>query len=165
MLYFAYGSNMCTPRLRFRVPSAIPTGLAILAGYELRWHKRSNDGSGKCNAYETSTQTSRVIGVLFEISQKEKSNLDSAEGLGYGYSGKDVVVIVNGRPVQAFTYVAAPSHINESLVPYTWYKYFVLAGAVEHKHPAEYVGVIEAIAAIVDPDPVRERTERLKVLR
>lgn len=44
---FAYGSNMPTARIRARCPSAVAMGVAELRGYELRWHKISNDGSGK----------------------------------------------------------------------------------------------------------------------
>ena len=48
MLYFAYGSNMCTGRLRQRVPSAAPVRIAKLLNRSLRFHKRSDDRSGKC---------------------------------------------------------------------------------------------------------------------
>jgi hypothetical protein len=53
--YFAYGSNMETARLRERMPSAKPLGVAKLSGHELRFHKRSKDGSGKCNAFAPTT--------------------------------------------------------------------------------------------------------------
>ena len=47
---FAYGSNMPSARLRGRCPSARAIGIAELRGHELRWHKRSKDGSGKCDS-------------------------------------------------------------------------------------------------------------------
>ena len=53
MLYFAYGSNMLTARLRERMPSCKPLGIAKLPGHALRFHKRSKDQSGKCNAFAT----------------------------------------------------------------------------------------------------------------
>jgi gamma-glutamylcyclotransferase len=49
MLYFAYGSNMLTERLKARVPSTRPISPAILSDYDLRFHKRSTDKSGKCD--------------------------------------------------------------------------------------------------------------------
>lgn len=52
ILYFAYGSNMSSARLRARVPSCRPIGIAFLPGHELRFHKRSKDGSGKCDAFQ-----------------------------------------------------------------------------------------------------------------
>ena len=49
LLYFAYGSNMSSVRLRARVNSAQPLGVARLPGHRLRWHMHSLDGSGKCD--------------------------------------------------------------------------------------------------------------------
>jgi hypothetical protein len=51
VVYFAYGSNMSTARLRERMPSCKPLGTATLPGHALRFHKRSTDKSGKCNAF------------------------------------------------------------------------------------------------------------------
>jgi hypothetical protein len=50
-VYFAYGSNMSTARLRQRMPSCKPLGTAVLSEHKLRFHKRSTDQSGKCNAF------------------------------------------------------------------------------------------------------------------
>jgi hypothetical protein len=50
MQYFAYGSNMSLRRLRTRVPSAVKLGNATLFGHQLKFHKRSQDGSAKCDA-------------------------------------------------------------------------------------------------------------------
>jgi hypothetical protein len=33
----------------------------------LKFHKRSKDGSGKCNAFRTGSQADYVIGVVFEV--------------------------------------------------------------------------------------------------
>jgi gamma-glutamylcyclotransferase len=52
MRYFAYGSNMCSGRLRARVTCDFVT-TAKLAGYQLRFHKLSRDGSSKCDAFRT----------------------------------------------------------------------------------------------------------------
>ena len=46
-LFFAYGSNMLTDRLRERCPDARPLGAAIARGYVLSFSKRSRDGSSK----------------------------------------------------------------------------------------------------------------------
>jgi hypothetical protein len=50
---------------------------------------------------------------------------------------------------------------DDSLQPYSWYKNFVLAGAEEHRLPAEYVeSRIGAVHAIRDPDPQRAQARR-----
>jgi gamma-glutamylcyclotransferase len=88
MKYFAYGSNMSTPRLRERVPSCQFTTNAKLLRYQLRFHKRSKDESSKCNAFHTGEDTDIVWGVIFNILAAEKKALDRAEGLGSGYDEK-----------------------------------------------------------------------------
>jgi hypothetical protein len=42
---------MSTARLRKRMPSCKPLGIATLPGHALRFHKHSTDKSGKCNAF------------------------------------------------------------------------------------------------------------------
>ncbi len=134
--YFAYGSNMCSGRLRDRVPCEFVT-VARLSGYQLRFHKLSKkDSSSKGNAFYTGVATDEVWGVVFEIPASKKAVLDAFEGLGYGY--EDVGVMVN--------------------------KAYVLAGAVEHGLPLEYVsGAIEAVVAREDPDKKRHAEETAKL--
>jgi hypothetical protein len=82
ILYFAYGSNMLSGRLRYRVPSCRFQTIAHLSEHRLRFHKRSNDGSPKCNAYFSGNPTDGVYGVVCELLLSEKAELDRAEGLG-----------------------------------------------------------------------------------
>ena len=82
--YFAYGSNLCLPRLANRVPGVKALGPASLHGYELRWHKRSVDRSGKCSIVASASAAAVVHGALFTIPKTEKHLLDRAEGNGYG---------------------------------------------------------------------------------
>ena len=46
-LYFAYGSNLSSPRLRARVPSARPEGVARLEGQRLALDKPGRDGTAR----------------------------------------------------------------------------------------------------------------------
>lgn len=162
VVYFAYGSNMSTARLRERTPSCRPLGLATLPGYSLRFHKRSKDGSGKCNAFETGSADDAVIGVLFSFDPKERPKLDKAEGVGNGYEHANVTVVNDeGRRRKVLTYVATPAYIDDGLKPYDWYKDFVLAGAREHELPNEYVETfIGSVASHDDPDTKRAERER-----
>jgi cation transport regulator ChaC len=138
--YFAYGSNMSSARLRKRVPNCVVVCVATLEKHALRFHKRSRDGSGKCNAFYTGLETDRVIGVLFEIPENEKSLLDSHEGLGNGYDEKAVALIsTNGMSLRAVTYVASTEAIDDKLQPFDWYRAFVIEGAKEHGLPQDYI--------------------------
>lgn len=158
VVYFAYRSNMSTTRLRERMPSCKPLGIATLLGYELRFHKRSKDNSGKCNAYATDDPDDSVVGVLFSFDPKERLKLDKAEGVGNGYDHANVTVVNDkGRRRKVLTYVATADYIDDALQPFDWYMDFVLAGAEEHALPDEF---IRSVAPIPDPNKGRDKRER-----
>jgi len=157
--YFAYGSNMSLLRLRKRVPSAEKVGVFTLKAHQLRFHKSSKDGSGKCDAFETNNIEDVIIGALFEINEGERKALDRAEGLGYGYNEKIVKVQnVSGEVFEALTYYATLT--DSSLKPYSWYLNHVVIGAKETKVPTQYLAVIESIECIEDPDKKRDTEQR-----
>lgn len=155
--YFAYGSNMFTKRLRARVPSANPIGIGYVEAHQLRWHKKSKDGSGKCDICSTGNRRHLVHGVIFEIAHTEKPKLDRAEGLGNGYEEKEVGVKTSSGLVPAVAYYA--TSIDEQLRPYEWYKRYVVEGAIEHDLPESYVKELRIIEAVKDPDHEREQKE------
>jgi len=159
-VYFAYGSNMSTARLRERMPSAEPIGLATLPRHALRFHKRSVDGSGKCAAH--AADDGEVVGVLFRFNPSERSSLDKAEGAGNGYEHATVTVLNDkGKRRKVLTYLATPSHIDDQLKPYSWYKDLVLAGAAEHGLPPTYVAEwIAAVQTSEDPNQARAAKQR-----
>lgn len=158
MKYFSYGSNMSFKRIKKRVPSVKFVGVYTLSQHLLKFHKSSKDGSGKCDAYFTGNGVDKVMGVLYEIESDDKQNLNKAEGLGYGYTKKQVEVLgSSGDKVQAITYIA--TNINGKLKPYSWYKKHVLVGAIEAGLPPDYITLIESFKDIEDPDKNREVRE------
>ena len=157
MLYFSYGSNMSIKRFQSRVPSARFISTAFLRSHDLRFHKKSDDGSGKCDAYATGNREDIVWGVIFDMDVEEKSVLDEKESLGLGYDEKNVdLTTPAGKSVTAFTYYAI--RIAQQLKPYRWYLNHVLVGAEENDLPKEYVERITRIDSI--DDPVVGRYER-----
>ena len=161
VVYFAYGSNMSTARLRERMPNCKALGIATLPGHVLRFNKRSKDKSGKCNAFASGTNN-RVIGVLFDFDPAERAKLDEAEGVGSGYEHAMVTVInEKGRRRKVLTYLATPHYIDDNLKPYGWYKDLVLAGGREHGLPPEYIAeYIQSVEAIDDPNKTRDKKQR-----
>jgi hypothetical protein len=153
---------MDTARLRHRAPSCRVRCIARLQKFQLRFHKRSNDGSGKCNAFYTDTPSDTVLGVVYEIPPEEKAALDRAEGLGHGYNEQALTVLSpDGKELSVLAYIADPGAVDDNLRPYSWYKDFVLKGAAEHGLPFEYVdSAIKSVPVIVDPDKERERIRR-----
>lgn len=163
ILYFAYGSNMLSRRLRARsrTPSATTVGIGFVAGRRLTFDKVSTDGSGKCDAELTSTPTDKVYGVLYEIDPAEKPSLDRVEGLGAGYREEPVTVVTGSGTRDAITYVATAK--EPALRPYDWYKALVVAGAVEHELAAAYVEWLRTCESQPDPN-ARRRAENELVL-
>jgi gamma-glutamylcyclotransferase len=165
--YFAYGSNLHPLRLQERVPSATVIGVVEAEGRKLTFSKRSKDGSGKCNFFDSENSSDVVYGVLYEINSSEKGALDRAEGKGYGYHEQLVSFELEGVHYCAFTYVADSQHIDSSLLPYEWYKRFVIEGAKYHSFPDEYILSLEEVSDIPDPDAKRasENMARLQAMQ
>ena len=155
-LYFAYGSNMLTRRLRAadRAPSAQAVEVAGLCAHRLTFDKLSNtDGSGKCDAERTGQASDWVHGVVYEIAEHDQAALDRVEGVGYGYRRAIVEVVTRSGPLTCRSYLATMK--QPGLRPYHWYKALVVAGAIEHALPTRYVDWLSNIASTEDPDAVR----------
>lgn len=158
MNYFAYGSNLSVRRLHNRLQSVTIRCVVRLPAYKLIFHKKSVDGSAKCDALHTENRDDCVIGVLYEIQKTEKPILDRIEERGYGYEEKIVnVLTAQGKTIETLSYFA--KKIDSSLKPYHWYKEHVLRGAREHHFPSAYIQMIEQIESIPDPMPERQVRE------
>ncbi len=161
--YFAYGANMSAAKMQARVPGAIALGGAVLQGYELRFHKRSCDGSGKCDAHRVNRGEAVIHGVLFVLPRTGKPRLDRFEGLGAGYEESIVQVVDRaGRRYPATTYLA--TDVADGLLPYCWYRHHVLTGAREFNLPCDYIQSIADMHYLEDPDVAR-RTREMAIYR
>jgi gamma-glutamylcyclotransferase (GGCT)/AIG2-like uncharacterized protein YtfP len=147
MLYAAYGSNLHPFRLLTRLPASRFLGTAAIAGKKLRFHKRGQDGSGKCNII---AGDGRIHVAVYEFNAQEKDLLDRIEGADY--FAETIEVPGFG---ECFTYVAPRSYTDNRLRPYSWYKQLVLVGCEALEFPIDYIGVIGNVAAIDDPDKER----------
>lgn len=157
-LYFAYGSNMLTRRLRDakRAPSAIAEGTGYVPGYRLTFDKVSTgkqQSSGKCDMEATGDGTDRVYGILFSISKADEKSLDREEGLDRGYRKDTIAVITDMGTKRAVVYIATQKDPGSR--PYHWYKEFVVRGAEEHGLPDDYIERIRAVQSQADPDAKR----------
>ncbi|MBI2999220.1 MAG: gamma-glutamylcyclotransferase [Deltaproteobacteria bacterium] len=155
---FAYGSNMCSGR--FRAYSVSPEGPgkpAFLRGYRLCFNKRSTrDHSGKANVEPQAG--AEVWGVVYEIPEGQLRILDNGEG---GYDRREMIVhTARGEAVEAWVYVARTPDPDSALRPYTWYKHFLVEGALEHGLPDTYIADLRAIEAVEDPDRARDQRKR-----
>lgn len=153
MLYAAYGSNLHPLRLQQRTPSAQLVGTSEIAHYSLRFHKRGyRDFSGKCNLIWQKDKTAFV--AIYNIDKNEIPLLDRAEGVGAGYD--KTLIAVEGFG-DCIVYLATSTHIDDSLLPFSWYKALVIAGCERLMFPVSYVESIRAVAALKDTDYARHK--------
>jgi len=138
-LYFAYGSNLASARLRERAPAARALGAALLPGYAWRCNKRGADGSARANLVPASE--AETWGVLYEINERDWDALDRAER---GCERVSVEVVRDGVRGAAQTYIS--DRIADDWSPAPWYLGLVVAGAREHALPPAWIAEIEALA-------------------
>ena len=151
-LYFAYGSNMLEQRLTKRVKSAEFFTNAWIRGYEVRFRKKSDDGSGKADLVQTGDPEDIVHGVVYQFDPIDWDELDEAER---GYDQAAIQVHTDSGDRDVTTYLARRGRIDESLKPYTWYRDLILCGAEQHGLPEDYRRKIENIVDIPDPNENR----------
>jgi gamma-glutamylcyclotransferase (GGCT)/AIG2-like uncharacterized protein YtfP len=150
ILYFAYGSNLLSGRMRERVPSARREAVAFLDHHRLVCNKRGSDGSAKANLVPAAGH--RVWGVLYRIEGAELPLLDQLES---GYARVVVEVrTASGEARLASTYRS--DRITEDPVPFDWYRGMILEGAREQGLPEQYLALLEALPA--KPDGQARRT-------
>jgi gamma-glutamylcyclotransferase len=158
-LYFAYGSNMSSRRLRAadRAPSAVFVETARLEGHRLVFDKVGMDGSAKADCERTGRPHDEVHGALFRIDDLDRPALDRAEGRGDGYDAFELLFEAESGPVRALTYLATRK--DPALLPFDWYVRHVRVGARECGLPDAYLAAIERVRTVVDPDLERQARE------
>lgn len=159
---------MLSERLKARCPNAQPLGQATVRHFRLSFSKKSNDRSGKATLINTAGMGNEVHGVLFRIPTSERTKLDDAEGKGNGYQRYDAFLVTrsaDGTEIPATIYIAEASACDEKLRPYCWYLNLVLAGAIQHQLPAQYILELRGVKWKRDPKPKRQsRLDALEVL-
>jgi gamma-glutamylcyclotransferase len=162
--YFAYGSNMLSQRLQARCKSASVSCIASVSGYRLALSKMSRDGSGKATI--VADPTSRVCGVVFNISSEDATELDRIEWRGKGCERVELTALTHpeGSSITVTAYIAHEDFIDPGLKPYDWYRDLIVMGAQEHNLPADYVATLRAIQAPPDPEPARRTAHEARAL-
>ncbi len=155
--YLAYGSNLHPLRLKERIPSAQMVGITPLHKHKLLFHKKSHDGSGKCDLVETRDNADIAHGAIYQLKREDKAALDRYEGRGKGYKVKHVTIQMAGRDYRCFVYLAQPGYIKSELHPYHWYKELVILGAEFLKFPDTYISTIRNFTSVRD-----ENSERIQ---
>ena len=152
--YFAYGSNLHPNWLRSRVPSAEIVSRVDVECWKLCFHKAGTDGSAKCNIIQTNSAEDIVHGMIYEFNAIEQDKLDEAE---FGYHARSIQL---GQHRDVLIYIARDENINDQLLPYSWYRDIVIAGAEYHRFPDNYIKFLQSFSASPDPDDDRDKKFR-----
>lgn len=151
---------MLTARLERRVGQVELLGKAKVRGRRLAFHKRSGDGSGKCDIPLAGASGEVVHGVVYEVPEAAIEHLDRFEG---GYERTSLEVDLSGTPTQAHAYLAHPRNVDHLVRPYDWYLQLVHAGSRQHGLVEQYRSTFEEV--LDQPDPHPHRGDRLEALR
>jgi gamma-glutamylcyclotransferase len=152
--YFAYGSNMQSATLRGRrgieFQRAVP---ARAHGWRLVFDKPSLLAVPESFANIVPDPNAEVLGVVYEITDADLAHLDLTEGVLLGnYQRVEVTVrsLANApdAPRAAFTLTSAER--DPTMQPSRRYMDLVIAGALEHGLPAEYVAALRAVPACTE---------------
>jgi len=105
MHYFAYASNLNRKQMQERCPGGEPMFVATLPNYKLvfaGWSRQWRGGKASIKLF----RGERVSGAVYEVSERDLSQLDRYEGCPGNYSRLKVTVFdEDGRSVEAVTYI------------------------------------------------------------
>lgn len=144
-LYFAFGSNMSSPRLQDRVGRVEVLGRALLEQHVHAFDKLGRDGTGKGNIIRSAGVG--VWGAVYRLSGSQLAILDGFEG---GYERARIGVWQGSDRRTAETYVARQRH--PGLRPADDYVRHYLDGVEEHGIPEDYLRAILSEAGLDWPE-------------
>lgn len=105
MYYFAYGSNLSKKQMLERCPDSKPKLIATLPNYKrisVGWSRHWRGGIASIK----SSKGGKVLGAIYEISDRDLRRLDSYEGYPGSYNRLQVTVFSeDGEPIEAITYI------------------------------------------------------------
>ena len=105
--YFAYASNLSKKQMRERAAESKPMFIATLPNYRLAFAGWSRQWWG---GYATIvlSRGDKVLGAIYEVSEKDLRRLDGYEDCPRSYSRINVTVFdEDGNAVEAVTYIRA----------------------------------------------------------
>lgn len=105
MYYFAYGSNLNRKQILERCPDSKPKSTATLPNYKLvfvGWSRQWQGGVASIRTF----RGAKVLGAIYEISDRDFRRLDGYEGYPRNADHLNVTVFTeDSEPIQAITYM------------------------------------------------------------
>jgi gamma-glutamylcyclotransferase len=151
MWYLAYGSNMQSDTLRGR--RGVEFGRAVpvrVPGWRVVFDKPPLVSIGEAFANIVPDPAASTFGVAFEVSDGDLAHIELSEGVLLGnYRRVEVAVqaVVACPDAPRVAASLASDRRDPSLRPSTRYMALVVAGALEHGLPADYVDALRSVPA------------------
>ncbi|MBA7655213.1 hypothetical protein ES703_63112 [subsurface metagenome] len=105
MYYFAYGSNLNKKQMLEQCPDSKPMFIVTLHNYKLvfvGWSRQWRGGVASIKPF----RGERVLGAIYEVSDRDLRRLDSSEGYPGNYTRFNITVFdEDGEPIKAITYI------------------------------------------------------------
>ena len=149
--YFAYGSNLQSATLRVRRGIDFQRAVPMRArGWQLVFDKPRLLGGESSVANIVPDGTAAVLGVAFAMTEDDHAHVELTEGVAFeNYRRVELAVEplapAPDSPPAAFSLTS--ERRDPALRPSTRYMGLVIAGAIEHGLPAEYVEFLRGVAA------------------
>lgn len=153
-MYFAYGSNLLSKRIKFQNPTAVRRGPGKLKDYRLDFNTQSETWNG-CSATIVEHPGRHVWGAIWEIEMTNMKDLDRQEGVErnlYKALTKDVETTV-GEQIACRVYeqvtnpdvMYEPADLPLERQPSRTYLSVIWKGAEESQLPVEYINDLKRI--------------------
>ena len=105
MYYFAYGTNLSKKQMEERCPGSKPIFVVTLPNYKLifeGWVRQWRGGVATIKPL----RGEKVLGGIYEVSERDLGRLDKYEGYPGSYHRLNVTVFdEDGQPVEAVTHI------------------------------------------------------------
>lgn len=162
--YFAYGSNLSPSRLIARVGPCENLGRAILPDYTMAFRKNGSDGSAKCDLVHQPHKDLSAEGVIYRLPGAARPILDRFEGVGLGYRVEMITAmtqkvseLATGESYDCFVYLAEPPFVDSKVLPFSWYRDFVLTGGRRHGFSEQWQSFVDSHPVQIDTDQRRSQ--------
>lgn len=123
----------------------------------MSFRKRSHDGTAKCDLHRGNSEDI-AEGVVFRLPREQQVVLDRFEGVGAGYEVLTLTVMLQSprqQPLEVIAYQAVPPWITTELLPFCWYRDYVLEGGRAFGLSDAWMARVSDQACMDDPDPER----------
>ena len=144
--FFAYDSAMNNTRLEGRGLKIISYESAYLNDYELKFNKRSVDGTTKANIVRMPEK--KVYGIIYKLPKSELTKLDNIVGKTSGHFDRQElqVITMNDEVFVANVYSAVAKYLvtEDAMLPSHQHVNTIVNAALRHRLDSNYITYLKS---------------------